>query len=339
MPSSDRKFGFSTGAIAKGDFELAIEVIKRAGLAVVELSALREYELPKLMGALSNLDLSSFEYVSIHAPSRLSELSERDVVQLLGGAIKKEIPIVLHPDTIEDPAEWCKFGSFLLIENLDKRNSAFRTTRELHEVFARFPDAQFCLDVAHARQVDPTMGEATQMLRAFGSRLRQVHASGLNSNSTHGPLSSAASWAFSQISHLIPQDVPIILESPVSEQALGEELSFARRAFSPWLQRLRAEIDDVFDLKVAGFRHQQITSFLCLLHETGTKLSDFEHVIRQLPTGGAYKTGDMFLSTVDLLQRLSDTERADLQEYFLDRVSKVAKHFPELPKQFKQQFS
>jgi hypothetical protein len=309
---------------------------------VIELSALREYELPKLMGALSNLDLSSFEYVSIHAPSRLPELSERDVIQLLGGAVKKQIPVVLHPDTIADLADWCKFGRFLLIENLDKRNSAFRTTRELHEVlqvFARFPGAGFCLDVAHARQVDPTMGEATQMLRAFGPRLRQVHASGLNSNSTHGLLSSAASWAFGQISHLIPPEVPIILESPVSEQALGEELSFARRAFSPWLQKLRAEIDDVFDLRVAGLRHQQIASFLRLLNETRTKLSDFEHVIRQLPTGEAYKAGDMFQSTVDLLQRLSDTEKAELQEYFLDRVNKVAKHFPDLPKQFKQQFS
>lgn len=72
---------------------------------------------------------------------------------------------------------------------------------------------------------------------------------------------------------------------------------------------------------------------------TGTKLEDFEAVVNQLPSGGAYKPGDAFLDGHDLLQRLSDTERTELKKYLADRVSHVATDFPELTKQFKLQFS
>jgi len=335
---SSRKFGFSTGAIAKGDFQSALLFIRGLGLNVVELSALREQELPRLMEALPTLELSAFDYISIHSPSRLSELSEADAVNLLHGALRKKIPVVVHPDTITDPGRWSDFGPLLLIENLDKRKNTSRTTEELSRVFEQFPDAGFCLDVAHARQVDPTMGEAAQMLRSYGSKLRQIHASGLNSNSTHSLLSAAASFAFSEISHLIPPDVPIILESPVSERAIDNELAFARAAFSPWLQRLQAEIDDIFALGVP-YRQKQIVDFLSMLQHTETKLSDFERVLHQLPSGGAYKPGDMFLSSVDLFQRLTETEKSELRNFYCERVNRVATDFPSLREQFKQQFS
>ena len=73
------KFGFSTGAIAYSDFRKAIEILQEFDFPAIELSALREPELPVLLGALSQLDLSSFEYISFHAPSSIDPGNENEV--------------------------------------------------------------------------------------------------------------------------------------------------------------------------------------------------------------------------------------------------------------------
>jgi hypothetical protein len=75
-----RPIGFSTGALAKGDFHAGLSLQqKRPGFLAVELSALRDHELPSLVAAAAHLDLDSFAYVSVHAPSKLSTLTEADV--------------------------------------------------------------------------------------------------------------------------------------------------------------------------------------------------------------------------------------------------------------------
>ena len=60
-----RRIGFSTGALARGDFRGALEKLRLYGLQVVELSALRASELDPLANALPSLDLSDFSFVSI----------------------------------------------------------------------------------------------------------------------------------------------------------------------------------------------------------------------------------------------------------------------------------
>jgi hypothetical protein len=42
-------FGFSTGALAPGDFRRALELLRGVDADAVELSTLREQELPSLM--------------------------------------------------------------------------------------------------------------------------------------------------------------------------------------------------------------------------------------------------------------------------------------------------
>ena len=135
--------------------------------------------MPELARSLGALDLSEFEYVSIHAPTNFKDLQERDVVQLLEAAVSRRLPVVVHPDTIRCPEIWKPFGAFLLIENMDKRKPIGRSASELKIIFDSLPEAGFCFDVAHARQVDPSMIEAAQILNAFASRVRQVHASGV----------------------------------------------------------------------------------------------------------------------------------------------------------------
>ncbi len=242
MGSSERVIGFSTGAIAKGDFHSALRLLRSARVQAVELSALREHELPALIKALPDIDLSEFVYVSVHAPTSLRELREKEVVALLEVAASAKFPIVVHPDTIQTPALWRSIEVSLLIENMDKRKAGGRTLSEMRTVFESLPTAGFCFDIAHARQVDPTMTEAVQMLREFKGRLREVHVSGVTAQSVHGLISTAAAAAYRSVAELIPCRVPIILESPVSEAMVGGEIEFAQRSLSTKLEPVRAEI-------------------------------------------------------------------------------------------------
>ena len=225
-----RPIGFSTGALAYGDFRKGLAILRGKHTTTLELSALRENELAPLVAALDSLDLSGYTYISVHAPSKFRVEDEPAIVGLLGVVASRGWPIVLHPDAIRNAAGWRSFGPLLLIENMDKRNISGRTVRELSEIFAELPQAGLCFDVGHCRQVDPTMNEAHLILRAFGDRLRQLHISEVNSRSTHDPLSSAAIDAFRAVASLVPENIPVILESPVREEDVGREVEQARLA-------------------------------------------------------------------------------------------------------------
>lgn len=194
------------------------------GRAVVELSALRESELLPLLAALPSLDLSHFDYVSVHAPSHFDAASEHAVAEEL---LKRtnNFSIVLHPDTISDFGCWRPFGDRLCIENMDKRKPIGRNCRELAAQFKELPDAGFCLDLGHSRQIDPTMAETLEMLRTFGSRLRQVHLSEVTTTCRHESLSLTAILAFRAIAPKLPEQVPIIIESALGEAPTLDQLA------------------------------------------------------------------------------------------------------------------
>jgi hypothetical protein len=339
MPSSDRIIGFSTGAIAKGDFRRAVAVLEHAHVRVIELSALREHELPDLVRYLPALDRSGFNYISVHAPTNFQDLQECDVIALLQSIASTRLPVVVHPDAIRCFELWKPFGGRLLVENMDKRKPVGRSASELQVVFDKLPEAGLCFDVAHARQVDPSMIESAQILKSFGDRLRQVHASGVTTRSFHGLISAAASSAFGSIAHLIPNSVPIILESPVDESMIQAEIDFARDAFSPWFERLRAEIDDVLDLKVEMLRKAQAASFFNILRTTCVRFSDFESVIGHLPTSAAFASGDMLFNARDLLTKLSEDQKVQLKHHLFHRFKQLAREYPDLRSEFHEQFA
>jgi hypothetical protein len=225
-----RDIGFSTGALALGNFRAALEMLEEHSCQVVELSALRENELPELMGALAELDLDRYRYVSVHAPSRLRTVRETEVARLLRPCIARNWPVVLHPDAIGDHGCWRDFGPLLCLENMDKRKPAGRTAAELEYHFERLPEASLCLDLGHARQLDPTLGIARQILRSFGERLVQIHLSELDAASRHVPLSMATVWATREIARAIPP-APVILESMVDAKGISKELDMAAKCF------------------------------------------------------------------------------------------------------------
>lgn len=224
--------GFSTGALAYSDFRRGLKVLRGRPSRAVELSALRVNELAPLVEAFDSLDLSDFTYVSVHAPSKFEPADERSVIELLRDAANRRWPIVLHPDAVHDFAAWGTFRELLLIENMDKRNQTGKTAVELASIFERLPAAGLCFDLGHCRQVDPTMNEAYLILREFGTRLKQLHVSEVNSRSTHDPLSEASIRAFQEVSHLIPDKVPVILESPVEGSDIDLEIERVRLALS-----------------------------------------------------------------------------------------------------------
>ena len=169
--------GFSTGSIASDDVRHGLQLATHRRAKAIELSALREDELDPLLESLSGMEdeLRPFEYVSFHAPSKRVRFSESEFVEKLQAVAERGWAIVVHPDVIEDVALWRKLGRAVCIENMDKRKRIGRTAAQLREIFDRLPEATFCFDIGHARQVDPTMQEAESFLRLFQDRLRQVH--------------------------------------------------------------------------------------------------------------------------------------------------------------------
>jgi hypothetical protein len=226
-----RPIGFSSGALAYADFRRGVAMLLGKDIHYLELSALRENELDPLLDAVDELNLAQFRYIAIHAPSGFNpEREERIVDRLAEIALRRKWPVILHPDAVHDASLWQRLGQFLCIENMDKRKAIGRTAEELAQVFVQYPDASLCFDIGHARQVDATMTEAYLILTTYCDRLRQVHLSEVNTRSKHDPLSVASILAFRDVAELIPTDIPVILETPVAEEQLMEEIAKAAEA-------------------------------------------------------------------------------------------------------------
>jgi hypothetical protein len=226
------KIGFSTGSLAHGDFLSALDMLEGSSANAIELSALREFEFEDLISFLGKLNLSQYKYISFHVPSKLINYSEQELISLLQKVIERELNIIVHPDIIQDARLWKSLGSYVCIENMDKRKLIGRTSADLDEIFTWLPDASFCLDLAHARQVDPTMIETVMMLKKFGNRLKQIHLSDVNSRSFHEPLNLQALISYKLIAYLIDKNIPIILETPVTKDNIEIEIQLASLIFN-----------------------------------------------------------------------------------------------------------
>lgn len=225
-----RRMGFSSGAIAYGDFRQALAILNGMDFQCLELSALRISELSPLIAALSGLDLSKYSYISFHAPSAFSREDESWIADSLYDGVPKDWPIIVHPDAIFEFKHWLRFGERLAIENMDRRKPIGRTATELQQIFDFLPDASLCFDIGHARQCDPSMSEAFLILSRFSKRLVQLHISEVNSASQHDPISHGAKLAFQQIAGLIPEWIPAIIESRVSSAQIRDEAIRASEA-------------------------------------------------------------------------------------------------------------
>lgn len=226
-----RSLGFSTGALAKGDLQRGLALQRGVPrVRAVELSALRDRELRPLVEAAGSLDLAGFDYVSVHAPSKLGSLAEAEVFELLS-ALPESWPIVAHPEILQTPSLWRTLGRRLCLENMDNRKTRGRTLAEVRELFAEYPEASFCLDVGHARQIDPTMAVALRMLLEFGDRLVQLHVSEVSPRGQHQHVAATTRWAFERIASRVPWSCPLIIESVVTAEEIDAEIRAVMLAF------------------------------------------------------------------------------------------------------------
>lgn len=225
-----RPIGFSTGALTKDDFSRAIRDTRAVQATAIELSALRWHELERLESEFEDLGLSEFSFVSVHLPSKFPSDAEARVVRAAKRFIAEGAVVVAHPDSITCAERWTELGGALCVENMDKRKPNGRTAAELERVFDRLEDASLCFDVGHVRQVDPSLTEAREIVRRWGTRIRMLHVSDVASSSVHEPLSASGSADLTWISSLLPAEVPAIIESPVRADRTAHELGVVTAA-------------------------------------------------------------------------------------------------------------
>ena len=227
-----RTFGFSTGALARSDVNRALHVAVKHHTDAVEYSALRIGELESLVKHLIDHGVGDFQYVAFHAPSRIAASEEQWVVALLSTLVTKlGLQIVVHPDTIHDHKLWQSFGDKLCVENMDHRKPIGRTADELEKVFAKLPKARLCFDIGHAHEIDRSMSLAYEIVKRFRNRIAHIHASEVSDECEHRAFSASSHAAFAKLADLIPESVPIILETDVSENRVGGQLDEAKDIF------------------------------------------------------------------------------------------------------------
>jgi Xylose isomerase-like TIM barrel len=210
--SRHHPLGISTGVLFQQALEWheLVDAARRVSRYAVELSALSGEELPGLVAFLREDMSLPFRYVSVHAPSK--QFSERAVIAQLQLLPMNVQSIIVHPDVVTNIEAYVPFGSRLVFENMDDRKHAGRTAEELSKFFEAAPHAGFCLDIAHAHSIDPTMAVAHELLDRYRSRLRQVHLSSLDSCGHHIELSSEDERSFAEVLDRCT-DVPWIMES------------------------------------------------------------------------------------------------------------------------------
>ena len=186
-------FGIATGAFLaeRDDWALSLARAVSEEWPFLELTAGEERRLETLVPVLRDdaSTLLKFRRVSIHAPVRFRTSAGAAASTIAAAAADFEV--VFHPDVYGDETWLEQLGSKVVFENMDRTKATGQTAADLRPLFDRFPQAGFCLDVAHTRTVDPTLALAHDLLDNFGDRLRQLHVSGIESDGTHRPTTAA----------------------------------------------------------------------------------------------------------------------------------------------------
>lgn len=227
-----RTIGFSTGALALGDWQKALSMLEGSSATAIELSTLREHEFIEISGFLQDLEVPDYTFVSFHVPSELVTLSEKDVVRMLRPLVSKGWPIVIHPNIITEYSLWESFGDQLFIENMDERKSKGRTAKGLAAIFGKLPSASLCFDIGHARHIDRTMSEAMAIVLDNQERLKMIHLSEVDMFGNHIPLSNIAMQTFALLGGILPPDVPLIVESPLGTNNIDSVISKVEKDFT-----------------------------------------------------------------------------------------------------------
>lgn len=226
--------GASTGAIAKDDFTHAIDIMNKIdALTAIEISFLKTTgeKLKSFIAGIKQLYLRKYKYISIHAPTTLPDFSEKQLAVILQVFAVNCWNIVIHPNLLTDFGMWKDFGKMLCVENMDSRKPPCQTAESMERFLENLPEASICLDIAHARQIDPTLIEILRITDTFGDRIKQVHISELNYEGRHTTISDSCANDYNYIAERI-KHLPQIIESPVkNETELLNEIDIIQKIF------------------------------------------------------------------------------------------------------------
>jgi hypothetical protein len=206
------RFGMATGSFRaeRDDWPAAVARARAEGWTIIELTAIDQARLDALVDLLAPepSTLHGFERVSVHAPVRFDGSGDHVRARLL------ELPhdVVLHPDVYRDEAWVVDLGPRAVFENMDVAKGFGRELADLREVLIDFPEAGFCLDVAHVWTNDPTLRLGHELIDVLGARLRQLHVSGIEADGTHRPTTCGDLDRYAPLLDRC-RDVPWLLEA------------------------------------------------------------------------------------------------------------------------------
>lgn len=184
----------------------------------------RTEELLDYLLMTNNLNLTNFDFVSIHAHPHIFD-DDEDTRRILDkfGSLKAKYSItnfVFH-------ASWIKNWELLnrwrnlpvSIENMDQTQTFGKTIADIGSILEKY-DFGLTLDLQHCYVNDASMALADEMQRLFKTRIVEYHLSAFNEKLTHGPLFAAGQDEI--IKSLQFKDKPIIIESVF--EALGDHV-------------------------------------------------------------------------------------------------------------------
>ena len=200
----------------RDDWPSAVARARAEGWTILELTAIDRPRFDALIELLvvEPRLLDGLERVSVHAPVRLDGSTDELRAALLG------LPhdVVLHPDAYRGEAWVVDLGPRAVFENMDAAKGFGRDAPDLRQVFAAFPEARFCLDVAHVWTNDPTLGLGHELIDELGARLCQLHLSGIEPDGTHRPTTRADLDLYEPLLDRC-RDVPWLLEAELASEA------------------------------------------------------------------------------------------------------------------------
>lgn len=178
-----------------------------------------------------NFNLSSFEFISVHAPN-ISQKKDRDVVKLLSKleAVKEKYRISNFVFHIEEGVNFDLLSNAAIpvsIENMDANKSTGRFVNEIKDVILKY-NFNITLDLQHCYTNDKSMKLAQHFHSEFFEKIAEYHISGFKVKHSHAPLFLTKQ---DNIIHSVAKkNIPIIIESTFDKLIDAEkELEYIKK--------------------------------------------------------------------------------------------------------------
>lgn len=186
------KLGYSLGeSKLKYSFKERLNILLSVERYAVEISYVVADRLKELLDDDDIFKIKQFDFISIHAPVRISESPKvwLRYPSKEGGLIVEKLleiagkinanAILFHSDLIDDFG-WLnnKIGNLLAFENMDASKSFGNTIDDLKLIFKKSSNAKWVCDLNHLYTLDNSMKISDDFHENFQDRLIYYHLSG-----------------------------------------------------------------------------------------------------------------------------------------------------------------